>query len=116
MRRIVVMGIVWLTVLTGIATAAPVWLESAVREANHNGYQIVETAQLQALLESQHDAVVLDARPDYEFRQGHIPGALNLEFDLGDQQRLSAQKKKALKALFGEDTERLVIIYCRDVR
>jgi rhodanese-related sulfurtransferase len=55
-------------------------------------------------------------RADYEFEAGHVPGSLNLEFDLGDRTDLSPAKREAFEALAGQDRKRRLVLYCRSFR
>ena len=102
-----------LLVLAGISQAAettPAWRIQAQRDALRDGYRLIDRAEL----ESNHAAfLILDVRPDYEFRQGHLPGAVNLEFDLADRLDLNADKRKALLQVLGPDKDRTIVVYCR---
>ncbi|MCJ2165399.1 rhodanese-like domain-containing protein [Pseudodesulfovibrio sp. S3] len=91
------------------------WWSSAKAEAEREGYALLDDAGLKALIESGGDMVLLDARADYEFAAGHIPKAVNLEFDLGDNMDLPQAKGQALEALTG-DKKRALVIYCRSFR
>ena len=94
----------------------PGWWEQAGREAALNGYQLISTPDLDSLIKSGQDFVLLDVRPDYEYQAGHLPGAVNLEFHLGDRMGLGPEKEAALRGLLGPDQGRLVVIYCRSFR
>ncbi len=98
------------------ATGHPGWWGQMEAEGKEGGYQIIDEAVLKALMDSGRDFVLLDARPDYEFQRGHIPGAVNLEFHLGDRLELNPAKARALEKLLGPDHDRLVVIYCRSFR
>ena len=93
-----------------------VWWASAEKEAGRDDYKLLDDPGLKKLIDSGKDMVLLDARADYEFEAGHIPGAVNLEFDLGDDLELSPAKRQALAALMGPDKDRLLVIYCRSFR
>ena len=94
----------------------PSWWGHMTEEARERGYGLVDEAQLQALMDSGQDFALLDARPGYEFQRGHLPGALNLEFHLGDRLEISPAKAQALRDLLGPDLDRLVVVYCRSFR
>lgn len=95
-------------------TQLPGWWDQAAKQAASDGYRLIAPPELQKLMgDSDDDLVVLDVRPGYEAKAGHIPGALNLEFHLGDRLRLTPAKEKALTELLGEDMHRPVVIYCR---
>ncbi len=93
-----------------------VWWASAQAEARRDDYRLIDDDGLKRLVDDKADIVLLDARADYEFEAGHIPGAANLEFDLGDDLDLSPEKRRALAALMGPDRDRLLVIYCRSFR
>ncbi|MBG0791032.1 MAG: rhodanese-like domain-containing protein [Desulfovibrionaceae bacterium] len=93
-----------------------VWRASAQAEAASDGYRIIDARTLKERLESGADMLLIDARADYEYAAGHIPGARNMEFDLGDRTDLSAEKKRAFEALAGPNRKRTLVIYCRSFR
>ncbi|BCS89318.1 hypothetical protein PSDVSF_25600 [Pseudodesulfovibrio sediminis] len=103
-------------VLPAHAGDKEVWWSAALDEANRDGYRLIDDAAMLVLVQSGTKAVILDARADYEFEAGHIPGASNLEFDLGDRIELPSAKRAALKKLIGPDKKRTLVIYCRSFR
>ena len=92
------------------------WWAAAAREAEQEGYRLIDTASLAEVLDSDADALIVDVRADYEHEAGCIPDAENLEFDLGDRTALTPEKQAALEALLGPDKARRVVIYCRSFR
>lgn len=115
--------VAWLLLALCVLPAHPagadeteVWWESARAEADRDGYRLLDDDGLRKLLDARADMVLLDARADYEFEAGHIPGAVNLEFDLGDDIELSPDKRQALRDLIGPDKDRMVVVYCRSFR
>jgi rhodanese-related sulfurtransferase len=115
--------VAWLLLAFCVFSARParageneVWWASAEAEARRDDYSLVDDDGLKELIASKADMVLLDARADYEFAAGHIPGAANLEFDLGDDLDLSDDKRRALAELMGPDKDRLLVIYCRSFR
>jgi len=122
MPRIII-GVAWLLLVFCVLAARParadeneVWWASAQAEAKRDDYGLIDDDGLKELVGSGADMVLLDARADYEFVAGHIPGAVNLEFDLGDDLALSPEKRQALDALMGPDKDRMLVIYCRSFR
>jgi rhodanese-related sulfurtransferase len=101
---------------TAVAADDALWLPAARDDSERDGYKLVDTPELLALLNSDAPPLIIDVRADYEYEAGHVPGAENLEFDLGDRSKLSDAKRAALKALAGEDMARPMIIYCRSFR
>ena len=94
----------------------PVWWEQVADNARKNGYNLITFPELKSLYDSKADFILLDARPAYEFRSGHLPGAVNIEFHLGDRSKLDPEKAKALESLLGKDKGRLIVVYCRSFR
>ncbi len=93
----------------------PAWLTSAEKEAATWGYTVIDNEELHRRLQEKN-LLLLDVRPDYEFKDGHLPGAVNLEFDLSDSGGPSAGKSEAFRELAGPDTARPIVIYCRSFR
>jgi len=102
--------------LAGQASAADeIWWRDSLEKAEREGYKVVTLQGLAERLQQTPPPLLLDVRPDYEYRSGHIPGASNLEFDLGDKLQLNQAKKQAFQDLAGPDKARAVIIYCRSI-
>ncbi len=94
----------------------PVWWPSALAEAQKDGYVLTTPAEIQALYASGKNFFMVDVRPDYEFKAGHLSGAKNFEIDLGDRLGLKPQKADAFKKILGASKDRLIVIYCRSFR
>lgn len=92
------------------------WWSAAVAESERDGYRLVNTDQLLTMIDSGHAPLIVDVRADYEFEAGHVTGAANLEFDLGDRGDLSEAKRAAFETLAGQDKSRPIILYCRSFR
>jgi 3-mercaptopyruvate sulfurtransferase SseA len=115
--------VAWLLLAFCVLFARPVradenevWWASARTEAERDGYRLLDDDGLKDLVDTDADMVLLDARADYEYAAGHIPGAVNLEFDLGDDLDLPARKRQGLAQIVGPDRDRLLVIYCRSFR
>ena len=93
-----------------------IWWTSAEAEAEREGYGLIDDRTLGQRVKAGEEMLILDARADYEFAAGHIPGAVNMEFDLGDRTDLSEDKRQKLGKILGPDKTRTVIIYCRSFR
>jgi phage shock protein E len=109
-----------LILVTGILTNAaagsreePSWLEQVRDEAKQDGYKLISAPELKALYDTGKDLAIIDVRPGYEYRDGHLPHAKSLEFDLGDKLELKPEKQAALIELIGPDKQRMVVFYCR---
>ncbi len=101
---------------TSASTEVPVWWQRAESEAIAEGYKLISAREMAGLIKSGGDLVILDVRPDYEYARGHIPGAKNLEFHLGDRLGLKPAKAAALAKLAGPDKSRRLIVYCRSFK
>jgi 3-mercaptopyruvate sulfurtransferase SseA len=102
--------------LTAAADSGEAWWTTAEDEAARDGYRLLDTAGLLDLVRSDSPPLVIDVRADYEYEAGHVPGAVNLEFDLGDRGDLDPDKSAAFAALAGPDRTRPMVIYCRSFR
>ena len=94
----------------------PLWWSDTQKRAEAAGYNLINYPELQSLIQSEKEVILLDARPDYEYRDGHIPGARNFEFHLGHKSRLEPERAEALKAFLGKDRHRWVVTYCRSFK
>jgi 3-mercaptopyruvate sulfurtransferase SseA len=94
----------------------PVWWPSALAEAQKDGYALTAPEEIQTLYASGNNYFIVDVRPDYEFKAGHLPGAKNFEIDLGDRLDLKPQKADAFRKVLGTDKSRVIVIYCRSFR
>lgn len=94
----------------------PLWWSDTRKRAEAGGYALINFQDLQALIKSGKDYVLVDVRPDYEYRAGHMPGAQNLEFHLGHRSGLEPERAQALRTLLGKDRNRVVVTYCRNFR
>jgi rhodanese-related sulfurtransferase len=102
--------------LRATASDEDIWMESARRDAERDGYKVISARDLANVIAHNPDALIVDARADYEFEAGHIPNAVNFEFDLGDRSNLTPEKRAAYEKLLGPDKKRLLVIYCRSFR
>lgn len=92
--------------------AQPSWWADAQADALRDGYVLVDDAGLEAL-RADGKALIVDVRPDYEFAMGHMPGAVNMEFHLGDEAEPAPERVRLLTELLGPDHGRTLVFYCR---
>jgi len=66
------------------------------------------------------DVTLVDTREDWEFEEGHIPGAVQLDWrELVDEERRGLRPADELRALLadrGIDPERRAVLYCNTAR
>ena len=69
-------------------------------------YEQISGAEAKALMDSESGYVIIDARTQEEYDQGHIPGAILIpEYEIADR----AEKELP-------DKDQLILIYCRSGR
>ena len=79
-------------------------------EAARGGYRLMNTAELAELYRKHPTRVLLvDTRQDWEYRSGHITGAVNFPLEPTAWSRWRSQGR--LAALLGSDPDRLVVFY-----
>ena len=85
-------------------------LENVRVEARNGGYRLVTTEELWGWLQSEADNLLLvDTRQDWEYRTGHIRGAVNFPMEPTWLSRWL--KKGALAKLLREDKDRTIVFY-----
>ena len=79
-------------------------------EAARGGYRLINTEELAKLYQQPPaNFLLVDTRQDWEYRSGHIKGAVNFPIEPTWWGRLRAQGR--LAALLGPDKDRLVVFY-----
>ena len=69
-------------------------------------YEQIDGAKAKALMDSESGYIIIDARTQEEYDQGHIPGAILIpEYEIADR-----AEKKLL------DKDQLILVYCRSGR
>ena len=69
-------------------------------------YEQISGAEAKALMDSEGGYVIIDARTQEEYDQGHIPGAIMIpEYEIADR----AEKELP-------DKDQLILVYCRSGR
>ncbi len=66
-------------------------------------YPVIDSEQLKSYMHAKPKAVLIDARPAGEYRQAHIPGAINIP----------AERMKASAGRLPKNKTTPVIFYCR---
>jgi predicted sulfurtransferase len=79
-------------------------------EAQRGGYRLVSTEKLWELFSRDADKLlIVDTRQEWEFRTGHIKGALN--FPMEPTWWARWRKASYLKAFLGADKDRTIVFY-----
>ena len=69
-------------------------------------YDQISGAEAKALMDSESGYIIIDARTQEEYNQGHIPGAILIpEYEIAD----CAEKELS-------DKDQLILVYCRSGR
>ena len=92
----------------------PLWWPDVKKKADRHGYDLIAPGRLQTWIDNRTDFLLVDVRPSYEYRQGHLPGAVNFEIDQGDLRDLAPEKKDGYRSLLGPDPDRSIVVYCRN--
>ena len=71
--------------------------------SNSSSYQQVDAETAKELMDTEDDYVILDARTQAEYDQGHIPGAILIPHDT-----VATAAEDALP-----DKDQLILVYCR---
>jgi hypothetical protein len=84
--------------------------EDVKAEAQSGGYRLITTEELaQRYRQDSGKLLLMDTRQDWEYRTGHIQGAVNFPLEPTSWSRWRSQGR--LAALLGPDHDRLVVFY-----
>ena len=108
--------ILLLLVTQAAADELPAWWDQLASEAKEGSYSLVDLATLKNMYDSKEKFLIVDVRTDYEYEEGHLPGAVNFEFDPGDKLQLKQLKRDTFLKLLGPDKQRKIVFYCRSFR
>jgi 3-mercaptopyruvate sulfurtransferase SseA len=101
-------GAIWFT--NGSVTPKEATWEDVQAEAKLGGYLIINTEDLWKRYNKNPDKLFLvDTRQEWEYRTGHIKGALNFPMEPTWFSRW--RKKGDLEALLGSDKDRFIVFY-----
>ena len=108
MAVMISVGALWYTNRT-VAPKDATW-EDVVAEARAGGYRLIRTDELQERYQSKPDAMLLvDTRQEWEYRSGHITGAVNFPMEPTWLSRW--RKRGELEQLLGDDRDRFIVFY-----
>ena len=101
-------GYVWHT--HRVVPARQVTWDDVLAEARQGGYQIISTDDLSKRYIKQSDAsLIVDTRQKWEYRTGHIKGAVN--FPMEPTWLARWRNKDVLKKFLGPDKNRHIVFY-----
>ncbi len=84
--------------------------EDVMAEADSGGYKIITTEKLRDRYQTAPSSLLLvDTRQEWEYRSGHIKGAVN--FPMEPTWWARRQKADELEAFLGEDKQRDIVFY-----
>jgi hypothetical protein len=105
---VLTLGVLWYSHRPIIVKEAT-W-EDVRAEAKNGGYRLITTAELAKLYSQEPQKLLLvDTRQDWEYRSGHIKGAVNFPIEPSAWGRWRAQAP--LAKLLGSDQDRLIFFY-----
>jgi 3-mercaptopyruvate sulfurtransferase SseA len=116
------MGTAILALLAVVMTLGALWYlnrpviareptcEEVQAQAKNGGYHLINTAELEALLRKEAQKVLLvDTRQPWEYRTGHMKGAVNFSMEPTRWARWRSQGP--LARFLGPDKDRLIVFY-----
>jgi len=104
----VTVGALWFT-NRAVTPKVATW-EDVQAEARSGGYSLIATEELAEVYRKDPGSVLLvDTRQEWEFRSGHIKGAVNFSMEPTWWSRW--RKAPALEEFLGPDKERMVVFY-----
>jgi predicted sulfurtransferase len=102
------MGAIWHTSRV-IPPKEATW-EDVRAEASQGGYQLISTEDLfRQYTAKPQSLLVVDTRQEWEYRTGHIKGAVN--FPMQPTWLSRWRNKGALEKLLGPDKDRFIVFY-----
>ena len=104
----ITVGLLWFA--NRSVTPKKATFEDVVAEAANGGYRLINTESLKKLYDEDPQGFLLvDARQEWEYRTGHIEGALNFPME---PTWLSRWKKRdAMEKFLGPDKNRSIVFY-----
>lgn len=101
-------GALWLT-NNAVTPRNATWADVAA-EAGSGGYRLISTDDVwERYRKNRENLLLVDTRQEWEYRTGHIQGAVNFPME---PTWLSRWRKKAdLERLLGEDRSRFIVFY-----
>ena len=97
-KTIIVLALAALLLLSFAACAS--------ESENQIDYEQISGDQAKALMDSESEYIIIDARTEAEYAEGHIPGAILIpEYEISEQSEAKLP-----------DKDELILVYCRSGR
>jgi 3-mercaptopyruvate sulfurtransferase SseA len=104
----ITVGALWYT-NRSVTPKEATW-EDVVSEAGRGGYQLISTEELwERHRKDSKNLLLVDTRQEWEYRTGHIRGALNFPMEPTWLSRW--RKKGELETFLGPDKNRFIVFY-----
>lgn len=104
----ITVGALWFT--SHSVTTKKATQEDVLTQANRGGYRIISVDELwERHKKYPQELILVDTRQEWEYRAGHIKGALN--FPLEPTWLSRWRKKDALERFLGPDKNRVIVFY-----
>jgi rhodanese-related sulfurtransferase len=93
-----------------------------LREVQRGGYEVITTEELDKLIKSGEDFVLIDTMPYEEsYKKEHVPGAKQFLFPIPEMnswesKEMAGKTEEEYKALLGADLQKKIVIYCGFVK
>ena len=105
---VITVGALWFT-NRAVTPKEATW-DDVLAEAKAGGYQIITTEELAERYQKDAKSLLLvDTRQEWEYRSGHIEGAVNFPMEPTSWSRW--RKASALETFLGPDKNRAIIFY-----
>lgn len=83
------------------------------KEVLRGGYKIVDTEELKKWTDSKKDMLIIDTMPLADsYNKNHIPGAVQILFEIPELEKIDDAKKAELLKLLGDNKDKTVVFYC----
>ena len=105
---VVALSALWFT--TGAVTPKEATWDDVLAEAKNGGYRIITTQELGAAYsKNANEFFLVDTRQEWEYRTGHMKGALNFPMEPTWWSRW--RKAGDLETFLGADKDRTIVFY-----
>ncbi len=93
-----------------------------LREVQGGGYDVITTSELEDLIGSGEDILIIDTMPfEASFKKNHVPGAVQFLFPIPEMQTWNTEEtdgktEQDYVALLGPDKDKKIVVYCGFVK